>query len=331
MTGRVDFVASEQHLLDHLLPVIEAMPPGTVGQVHVTRPGADPARVTAGTVSTLLPDKTGGPLVGCQWGDIARYRHNRRVGLMEHGAGATYPDPNPAFAGGSQREDVALFLAPNQHVHDANAAVYPGTPNVVVGTPYLDPWCSGARPRPDPSEKVVVFSWHWDMTRWPGGRSALDHYAPGLRVVREQLEADGWVVLGTAHPRAWHKAPHAAAVYDRAGITPVHDFAAVLDVATVMVCDVSSSAWLSAAVGVAQVVCDAPWYAKAYADEVWPRFVLPLGWPVRDAEGIVGAVEAAHGEWPTCNDFTASVDEVVPYRDGRCAQRAAAAIVEHLL
>lgn len=326
----VDFVGSEPHLVDHLRPVWDALPPEHRGSFFLPGPFVEPLADTIPGGSVLHPDKRGGPVVGCQWGDIQALRHHRRVGLMEHGAGATYPERNPAFAGGTDRERIALFLAPNEHVRAANAEHYPHTPNVVVGTPWLDQWFDGTRQRPDPADKCLVLSWHWDMRRWHGGRSALDHHLPGLRQAADELRGDGWTVLGTAHPRAWNKPPNAAAAYDRAGIDTITDFADVLDRATVMACDVSSSAWLSAAAGCAQIVLEAPWYAKAWEDRVWPRFDphQPLGPLVKDPAEIPAMARAAHaglGQHP------ASVAEVVPHRDGRSAQRAADAIVEHLL
>lgn len=339
----IDFAASGPHTLAHLVPVYDALPAEMRGCFYLTRGWGwtDEERERAASalfgdrpamlVDFTDPHKTGAPLIGAAWGDVSNVRKTRPIALMEHGVGQTYRRANPAFAGGGRgREDVDLFLCPNEHTAALNREAFPDTPSVVVGIPWLDAWAPGRRLRPvDGHTRTVAFSWHWDMqTMGDAGRSAFQHHAPGLAQAIDVLRADGWDVIGTGHPKAWLRAPHLARWYDAHGVEPVRDLADVLDRADVMCCDVSSAAWLSASVGIAQVVLDAPYYRAGYDQQLWPRFALPLGYHAADPRVIPEQVELAHRCWADRAEFARSVREVVPLRDGRCAQRAADAIME---
>jgi len=305
----IDLVATEPHYAAHLLPVAEALG-SDLGTFHLPGPKVA-ALVDYPNRSTNIPDRhTARPLLAADYGTIQQHRY-RPVVLAEHGAGQQYRSPNPAYAGGLNRDHVALFLCPNEHVAAANRRTYPGTPSVTVGVPLLDAHAYRVR-----TGSTVVLTWHWDNTMWPESRSAFDHYKGGLGDVVGELRADGWTVLGHAHPRAWAKPPSVGGWYEAWGVEPVFEFGEVLRRADVLVCDQSSAAFLSAAVGVRQVVLDAPWYAGGYAAGLFPRFSVPLGVRV---SGPGGVRDAVGGAW--CPD----VSEVVPWVGG-CGGRAAAAI-----
>ncbi len=332
----VDFTASGPHLLAHTRPVYDALPLEQRGVFHLVRGAGwtDDERAAHLFDGAVLDDgadrKVDRPLVGAAWSDVVSVRGHRPVVLMEHGAGQTYKRPNPAFAGGLRRDGVSLYLCPNEHVARLNREAYPDVPAVVVGTPMLDEFCSGRRTRSLFAEsKTCVFAWHWDMqTMGDPGRSAFDHHKANLPGVFADLRAEGWTVIGTGHPKAWHRAQQLGAWYDAHGVETVRDFADVLDRADVLVADNTSAQWLSAAVGVAQVVLDCPGYAQGYDLALWPRFALPFGYHAGESRLIAAQVELAHDRWKDRGDFQRSVAEVVPFTDGACSRRAADAIVE---
>lgn len=333
----IDFLASGPHLLAHLRPVWDALEPSQRGTFHLTRgsgwTGEERHAVTfAGAVHDDGADrKVARPLVGAAWSDVVAVRGHRPMVLMEHGAGQTYRRPNPAFAGGTRRDGVSLYLCPNDRVATLNCEAYPNVPAVVVGTPWLDAWHSGRRTRSMLNGRTVAFAWHWDMqTMGDAGRSAFDHYKAHLPGVFADLRAEGWTIIGTGHPKAWHRAQRLGAWYDAHGVETVRDLGDVLDRADVLVADNTSAQWLTAAVGIAQVVLDAPWYATGYKAELWPRFALPFGYHVSEPRLICEQVALAHEQWWRRTDFAASVRTVVPYADGQCSRRAADAIVKHL-
>ena len=316
----IDAYASAPHYAAHLRPVFDALPASHRGTFYTDRP----------------PNR-GGPImvasIGCY-----QATSRRPVVLFEHGHGQTYADPNPAYAGGTGRERVVLFLNPNDHTSEANRSAYPGIPSVTCGIPYVDAW---AHHKPT-GGKVVAFSWHWrNRSARPvgAGDSAWPHYRDTFPAQIDRLRSDGWTILGTAHPRAMRRmqTDTNASVdlrnwYGTLGVEVVDDLADVLNRASVFVADTTSASWLAAAAGLGVVLLDSPAYQRAYDLRLWPRFdpkANAIGLRVRDPNVLASAVAHTHTILPH-RDIGAALDLVVPHRDGTAAARAAAAIVEHV-
>lgn len=243
---------------------------------------------------------------------------------MEHGAGQTYRgDPHSsigthgAYAGGLGREDVALFLCPNEPTAEANRATYPDTPAVVVGCPKLDPWADRALRRNDPP--IVAVSFHWNAEIVPEARSAWPHYAAGLAA----LATSGRVrLVGHGHPRI---ADRLRAAYNKAGIVYVDDFAHVLDLADVYACDNSSTLYEFATVGPV-VALNAPWYRREieHGGRFWN--LIP-GLSCDDPIDLEWSFTRALEDPPAARRLRARALEIVyPMRDGHASERAAEAI-----
>lgn len=316
----IDAYASAPHYAAHIRPIYDKLPPSHQGTFYTDRP----------------PNR-GGPVIVASIG-CYQQTARRPVILCEHGAGQTYANPNPAYAGGTGRDRVVLFLCPNEHTAEANRSAYPDVPSVVVGVPYVDRW-AGHQPT---AGKVLAVSWHWrNRTARPqgAGDSAWPHYRHAFPAQLDRLRSDGWTVLGTAHPRAWKnmQTDQGAAVdlrnwYGTHGVEVVEDLGDVLDRAAVFAADTTSATWLAAAAGLGVVLLDSPAYERAYELRLWPRFdpkANAIGLRVRAPNVFASAVTHTYTILPHRN-IGAALDLVVPYRDGTAAGRAAAAIVEHV-
>lgn len=286
----VIFYASERHYVDHLAPLAYALTAGGdavdgLAEVSVAAGsrdafqrfaayGIDPTmtRRPVGTATQRrrrrrgsTPDNQRPLIVVASFGDYRRARAVGHVVLVEHGAGQTYvgADPDsPYHAGGRGRDDVVMFLCPNEAVAEANRRRYPSTPALVVGSPRVESLraarVASAPNRAHPSGVPgVTFSTHWDCHICPESRWAFPHFAPALGPLND--DGNPWRLYGHAHPRAW---PDLNDWYARRGITRARHFDDVVRTSDVYVVDNSSTLYEAVAVGLRVVVCDAPWYRR---------------------------------------------------------------------
>lgn len=298
---RLDALVTERHYLRHLAPVWHELPHDLRGTIsdHL-EPGRDPVLV-------------------------ASYQDYRRAAprpviLMEHGAGQTYhPGRHPAYAGGTRRERVILFLNPSQRVAELNAARYPHTPSVAVGAPVLDAW-HRVPPRPDPG--VVAVTWHWPAGICPESGTAFDEYVGVLPELARTHH-----LLGHAHPRMW---PRVAPLYERFGIEPAPTWELVMSRASMLVGDNSSMLYEFASTGRPVILVNSKRWRRSLTQ--LPRFWDDdLGPHVNTPRELAPTVTAMLGDavWPA-ERRAASVARVYATTAGDAAQRARAAIVEVL-
>src|SRR4051812_21841198 len=122
----VDIVASEPHYLDHLLPIWEALPAENRGSLYVQETGH--------AVDVQESGQPGNVVVVSSYTDMLRVRgQGRPIVYTEHGIGISYPRGGDSYAGGRHRQDVKLFLCPNDEVRRLNQQMHPEIPAVVVG------------------------------------------------------------------------------------------------------------------------------------------------------------------------------------------------------
>lgn len=313
----IDAYASRQHYAAHIRPVMDALPAEhrgiftTRGQPHGT-----------------------GPVLIAAAHDLAAVR-GRPVALISHGVDQRYEGHDgPAYAGGTGRDHIDLFLCPNIASAAANARAYPDARCEVVGTPALDPWFAGDRADIREPE-LVVMALHWNCEVVPETRSALEHYRTGLVGIAADLAASGRTLALHGHPRI---ASRVEMIARTEGIPYVHEWSSVLDMAGVLCVDNSSVAWEGMAVGVPVVWLDAPWY-RSDAGHPAPWAWRPVTGPVvADAAGVVPAVRWVEQDarpqhlLPTqqtwIHERERAVGSLYPFRDGRCADRAARVLVE---
>ena len=271
----MDALAMEPQFLDHIAPIWRRLPDEARGRLIVERSllnravvhhrleaeGLDASAMRLGSAPPRA-DPGGGPAaLAASYGDIkvGRRLGYRRFAFVEHGIGQSYAGvPGPggthgSYAGGEDREDVALFLVPNEHCAGRWRAAYPGARVEVVGSPRLDDLpARGGAPGP-----VLCVSFHWNASFIaPEAGTAFQAFVgqlPGL--ARES----GMGVIGHAHPRLMARLVER---YRRAGIEAVTDFDEVLRRADVYACDNSSTLYEFAATGRPVVVMNAPQYRR---------------------------------------------------------------------
>lgn len=314
----MDFVASERQYLEHLVPLWHALEPHERGtfyvarflQVHALRAGV------AGEDLRRIPPDPFGPLIVCaSWKDLRRAPH-RPAALLEHGVGQTYGDRHPSNPGGTHRDNVELFLCPNERVAERNHAAYPDAAVEVIGSPKMDPYF--AREPVDHELWAVAVAFHWDNHQTPEARWAYPHFSGALRSVAER-----WETLGHGHPRAFRKL---FAAYLANGIEPVEDFAEVLDRACVLVADNTSALYEFAAMDRPVVVLNAPWYRRTVSHGLRFWDYVP-GLQCDEPHDLVATIMAALEDPPEARQMRReALPHAFTFTDGHSAERGAEAL-----
>lgn len=319
----VAFFATEPHFLDHLAPIVRELPADYLAGVYVDHAIADHAEARGLDPIVGVPP-AGAPVVVAAIGDLRRVDDGRPLVLAEHGAGQTYSNRQPSYAGGIGRDRVVLFIVPNLHAAKRNRARYPRTPNAVVGCPKLDQFAGSTAPPDGPP--VAVVSFHWRCRVAPETDTALDHFLGGLEGARDVLAAAGVELRAHAHPRLIDEA---APLFTERGLPVVADFEEVIRTAHVYGVDNSSTLFEFAALGRPVVVLNAPGYRRGVSHGLrfWDaaNVGLQIDHPRELAAGFLRALEDPP---ELARSREVALGRVYPVRDGTSALRAAAAIVE---
>lgn len=136
----MDAFASEFQYADHLRNVWLALDPSERGTFYTARRNLERVRALGIDAVGERPSRKGGLILVAAFSDLQAIKPRPAV-LLEHGAGQTYRDvDHPSYSGGPERENVVLFLCPNEEVAARNRARYPEAAAVAVGCPKLDPW-----------------------------------------------------------------------------------------------------------------------------------------------------------------------------------------------
>lgn len=288
-------LASEPHYRAHLEPIVAAL----------------------GATWVENPPHNG---LGGVW-LVAGYKDLRRLGgrpavLFEHGAGQSYGTTHGAYAGGSGRGNVVLFVCPNEQAAARNRKRYPNTPAVVVGCPRVEQ----LRKLKTSPDGTVAVTWHWnaDMVA-PEAHWAYPHYKDVLAEFVSRFR-----VIGHAHPRA---AGFLQRQYEAVGIEYVADFEEVCGRASVLVADNTSAMFEFAALDRPVVVANAPWYRReaSLGGRFWDW--ADVGIQVDDPLDLAAAVATALDDLPqVARQRRKIVKQVYPYKDATA--RAMRAIKE---
>jgi hypothetical protein len=334
----IDFVACEPQFVDHAAPVWRALPSQLRGRFLVDgalmaraeAKGIDAVEIDANVLRLRTPPPKAQPGDGpaafvVSIGDtkIARRLGYRRFVFMEHGAGQAYTAQpginarNPSYAGGIDREDVGLFLVPNEYSAALWRAAYAESKVEIVGCPKLDDLPARNLDGPAP---VVAISFHWPAFVAPEAGNALGTFLPVIGDLAKRFQ-----VIGHAHPKGdWPaRMEH---YYRAAGIELVRDFDEVCRRADVYVCDNSSTLFEFASTGRPVVVMnDVSWRRNVHHGlRFWDA--AHVGVNVDRADRLVDAVALALEDRAEQRAARSdALDIVYVYRTG-AAERAAAAI-----
>jgi hypothetical protein len=274
----IDALAFEPQFLAHLAPVWRALPEHARGTFYVegvNRSLVDDAAARAVAVALVdgmsirmrsSPPRANpgdGPIaLVASIGDtkVGRRLGYRRFVFLEHGAGQSYSGTGQSaieasYAGGPDREDVGLFLVPNEHAAARWRASY-AAPVEVVGCPKLDDL-----PARELGELTIAISFHWPTPHSLPAEAgnALADFMPILGELAKRYR-----VIGHAHPKGdWPEMM--ARIYRRAGIEFVGSFDEVCRRADLYVCDNSSTIFEFAATGRPVVLMNSRYYRKSAA------------------------------------------------------------------
>lgn len=293
----IQVLASESHYLDHLQPVIDALP---AGYARLTR-----------TARELTGDT---PVLVASWKDYkATSRLKVPVIFSEHGVGYTYQGNLHAYAGGPGRDRVTLFLNANGHVAARNQAAYPHAAHALTGSPRLD-----VLARIPQARSTVTFSWHWDCRIVPETRTAFPFYKQHLKQLTGEL-------AGHAHPRAWAMVEP---TYHRLGWAIHRTFPDVVEHAALYACDTSSTIYEAAALDIPVVVLNSPRYRRdvEHGLRFWRNIPGPQ---VNHPSELARTIDEALTQDRWAEERHRVSELLYPHR-GQAAARAADAIVAHV-
>jgi hypothetical protein len=295
----------EPQFLDHLGPIWAALPdrgrflvePALVDYAASRGIGAESIDRPAFIPAYPAPRHDGPPCLVASYGDI---KGARRLGygpfvFVEHGAGQAYAGArgsqarNGSYAGGQDRDDVDLFLVPNETCAAMWRAAYPKARVETVGCAKLD----GLPRRIPDGQTTVALSFHWPAYGIsPEAGNAIGTFGPVIGALAKRFH-----VIGHSHPKGdWPVRMQRE--YRRWGIEFVADFEEVCRRADVYVCDNSSTLFEFASTGRPVVVLNAQEYRKNVNHGLRFWDAADVGIQVDDPALLGDAVEEALRDAP---------------------------------
>lgn len=308
----IDFIASESHFFDHLIPTYNALPKKDQGAFYITnnmidyvhsRGLADPTIFEYDEKRHVLIPDDERPIVMSAYGILDRivaterdFRYIPRFKIFtEHGAGFSFSGDNPqyamnpSYAGGTgERQYVNLFLDVNDYVSRRNLYRYPTIPSVIIGCPKLDRWANQKFTMS--AEPVIAVSFRWDCQVAPETTSAWRFYKDVLPSIAKR-----WKVIGHGHPRIL---PMIAPEYEKMGIEVVWDFDEVIKRADLYVNDASSTMYEFAYTGKPVVVMNSPKYRRKVNHGLRFWEYADVGVNIFEAKALEEAIENALKDEP---------------------------------
>lgn len=268
---KIDFMTSQRHFLDHLLPIAKAIGP-YLGNFYVTSDIFDYAALIKAVpnvvsiprnnnISYLVPAGDDAVVFAAsgdaqKWYNGERGKHRTKI-MMEHGVGITFKEAS--YAGGRGiRDKIDFFLCPNEYIKEKISVTQSKSIQAVIGTPKLDDW-------KDAFEKYetniyrkfkVVISFHWDCEVAPEAGNAFWHYR---KMLGHLAKSNHFTIAGHGHPRIIDKLEK---FYDECGIPTLQSFDHVMTLADIYVNDSSSTAYEFCVTGKPVVLMNAPWFRK---------------------------------------------------------------------
>lgn len=327
-TLRIDFLATETHFFDHLEPIYKALPDEYRGKFFISPKIYDYAKKSGLEIDIYLGRRTFsgniGPIVTSASGDLKRANESRQMQIFcEHGAGQSYSSRHPSYAGGiGNRENVVLFLCPNEMAAARNRRYYPDVPAVAVGCPKMDEWHKKQfKPRGNPP--VVAISFHWECFVCPETRSAYSWFKTALPTL---AKCKDFKLIGHGHPRMIGRIE---AEYKRLEIEVVKDFKEVLERADCYVIDNSSTLFEFASTGRPVVVMNAPWYRRNMHHGLRFWEYANIGINCDNPRNLIDSIKLALEDTSEQRQLRKqAIDAIYPIHDGAAAQKAVEAILE---
>jgi glycosyltransferase involved in cell wall biosynthesis len=264
-------------------------------------------------------------------GKVNEFTRNNLI-LINHGAGQSYsPYNNCSYAGGEGRDNVKLFLHPNDYATELDKNKYINSSQVVVGCPKLDSWHQKVllgEIKQREEIPVIAISFHFDCYVCPETRSSWEYYKSVLPMLAYKNLTKEWKILGHGHPRAIKELSF---YYQENGIEIVEDFNEVMERADLYIMDHMSTLYEFASTNRPVIVLNAPWYRREIEHGLRYWEYADVGINVNHPSELEKAIHLAL-EDPLEQKMKRerAVAAVYKYRDGMATERAAKAIVDFI-
>ena len=324
--SKIDFLATERHFLDHLIPVYKALPQNKRGVIYIHKSIEERAKDLF--IGYKLLNKRSGNkpnlTVVSSYGDLKKARANgSRCVLMEHGAGQSYQSvKSGSYIGAPDRSGVVAVLVPGEEHVKRHEKAHPTIPAYPIGIPKLDYIHSDLEATNNKIDKeIVVISFHWDCKLAPETRSAFRYYRRVLEKVSKEYK-----VLGHGHPRGFDKYKQ---FWDKIGVETIKDFSEVIDKGWVYCCDNSSSMFEWISLDRPVVVMNAPCYRRNIEHGMRFWEYADMGVQVDNPDNLIKAIKEAQNDASQRARRRKEIkDEVYYETDGKGAERAAERLLE---
>lgn len=330
--------ASWPHYGDHLAPIWRALPDDVRGDFVVSSEPLAAHMQTVGVDATLrrhrgrtvaaVRDRN--PILVAGYTDLRR-QHSRPIAFVEHGAGQSYVladgTVHGGYSGGNGRENVSVFLCPNQQVADANQAVYVA-PAPVVGCPRLDDLWAWRQQTPRTGATIGI-TFHWDCRLVPEAGTAFHEFANEIAEFVRLAQTVGFTVVGHAHPKAWH---WLAPWWDAHGVEPIPEWSVVAPQIDVLIADNTSVMFEACALQIPVVVLQSRRWRRHVQHGLRFWEYAAIGPTVLPGESIAEAVsEALSGKWAaTQNEVANKIYAKLPDGNNLATQAAVQNLLSYL-
>jgi len=331
----INFCATEPHYVEHLLPIYNNLPKKYQGNFYVTSEKARKYAEDKGFKKTKVANiKNINKQNYLVMASLLTQYKNHNVILLNHGIGQSYfnssGEIDRQYAGGKGRGHVKMFLHPNSVSSNKDKARYPNIPNEVVGSPRMDKYHSIKEILKEEKQKnekpIIALSFHHSAKSIPETKSAFEHYTNLLRLLAKRV--DQYKIIGHGHPKTISTL---SKEYKKYGIPIVEDFEEVLNRADLYICDNSTTLYDFASMDMPVIVLNAPWYRRdiEHGIRFWQYSNVGIQCE-KDIEVIKNINKTLEDPVEIQKERRKIVNILYPYRDGKCGERAAKAIVDLL-
>lgn len=319
----MDALVTQPHHLAHAAPVWAALDPSLRGRLFVGFDAAMPAHAARYGFDAHAghPPESDVPVLVASGNELVAVK---RAILLSHGVDQTYLEVDHAsWAGGIGRDNVALFLCPNEASAEKNRARYPNAPAVVVGSPHVEA-LRKLSPYPLDTPRVAI-SAHWECGNLvPELRSGFAWFEDIYeKLCRER--PDAFVLHG--HPRFADLFEWKAREW---GVEYEPSFERLTQRAFCYITDNSSTLYEWAALDRPVVVVSPPWYREDAGHGLRFNEYRDAGPHVRDPQELEAAIYMALADVPAQRERRREISRALFGDDlsRGAAQRAADAIAE---
>lgn len=314
---KIDFLATEEHFVDHLLPIYNSLPKKHQGNFYTTQLATNLEWSIYKNQSDIIKEINSVNnhrllfLSSLLTNTIQKI--NRPIGWIAHGAGQTY---NTARWRYSNNDNLYLALCPNEHYYNYVKTNSKCKNIKIVGSPKLDKWYNYKKEKNE--KPVVAISFHHDRKACPESHSSFPHFK---NILPQLFTQSKWKILGHGHPRIIDQL---IPIYDQYNIEYTRDFEEVLRKADLYICDHMSTLYEFAAVdNKPVVVLNAPWYRRdvEHGLRFWEH--CDIGINCDNPEYLLNCVELGLKDNEKQRILRQKcLKAVYKYQDGKSTQRA---------